>query len=231
MRRQAGAPLIRLFRALASAYRWCAVLSNSTAVACPSKRRDRSPCQRSAHAAAAFPKSPLHTAANSASQRITGVFSDLSLSVLVSKSTISFALGRKVMPTTFFAVHSAQLPCWLGSSRCSWRPSGKPEWGVRERIDPPLPRQCSRRSETGTSAAQVYWENHSNNFNAVDIPTMPVAVIVFPGEIHRAPLTWADRCYHNLIYFNEADNGGHFAAWEQPQLFTTEVRAAFRSLR
>jgi len=84
---------------------------------------------------------------------------------------------------------------------------------------------------SGASAAQIYWEDHSNNFNAVDIPKMPVAVTVFPGEIYRAPRTWAERCYHNLIYFHEADNGGHFAAWEQPQLFTQEVRAAFRALR
>lgn len=84
---------------------------------------------------------------------------------------------------------------------------------------------------SGASAAQIYWEDHSNNFNAVDIATMPVAVTVFPGEIYRAPRSWAERCYHNLIYFHEADNGGHFAAWEQPHLFTQEVRAAFRPLR
>ncbi|RCW87900.1 epoxide hydrolase family protein [Phyllobacterium bourgognense] len=84
---------------------------------------------------------------------------------------------------------------------------------------------------TGASAAQIYWEDHSNNFNAVDIATMPVAVSVFPGEIYCAPRTWAERCYHNLIYFNEVEDGGHFAAWEQPRLFTEEVRNAFRSLR
>jgi pimeloyl-ACP methyl ester carboxylesterase len=84
---------------------------------------------------------------------------------------------------------------------------------------------------TGASAAQIYWEDHSNNFNAVDIAKMPVAVSVFPGEIYCAPRTWAERCYHNLIYFNEVDDGGHFAAWEQPQLFTREVRNAFRTLR
>ncbi|WP_271899544.1 epoxide hydrolase family protein [Candidatus Phyllobacterium onerii] len=84
---------------------------------------------------------------------------------------------------------------------------------------------------TGASAAQIYWEDHSNNFNAVDIATMPVAVSVFPGEIYCAPRTWAERCYHNLVYFNEVEDGGHFAAWEQPQLFTQEVRNAFRSLR
>lgn len=84
---------------------------------------------------------------------------------------------------------------------------------------------------SGTSAAQIYWEDHSNNFNAVNIADIPVAVTVFPGEIYRAPRSWAERCYRNLIYFNETDDGGHFAAWEQPALFSEEVRAAFRSLR
>jgi pimeloyl-ACP methyl ester carboxylesterase len=86
-------------------------------------------------------------------------------------------------------------------------------------------------TESGTSAAQIYWEDHSNNFNAVDIADLPVAVTVFPGEIFCAPRSWAERCYHNLIYFHEAKTGGHFAAWEQPEIFTEEVRAAFRSLR
>jgi pimeloyl-ACP methyl ester carboxylesterase len=74
------------------------------------------------------------------------------------------------------------------------------------------------------------WENNANNFNAVDI-SMPAAITVFPGEIYRAPRSWAERSYHKLIYFNEVDKGGHFAAWEQPELFNTEIRAAFRSLR
>jgi pimeloyl-ACP methyl ester carboxylesterase len=60
---------------------------------------------------------------------------------------------------------------------------------------------------------------------------LPVAVTVFPGEIYRAPKSWTQRAYRNLIYFNEVDKGGHFAAWEQPQLFSEELRAAFRSLR
>jgi pimeloyl-ACP methyl ester carboxylesterase len=86
-------------------------------------------------------------------------------------------------------------------------------------------------TRSGASAARIYWEDHSNNFNAVEIPELPVAVTVFPGEIYRAPKSWAQRCYKNLVYFSEASNGGHFAAWEQPELFTQEVRAAFRSLR
>ncbi|TCS17492.1 epoxide hydrolase family protein [Caulobacter sp. BK020] len=84
---------------------------------------------------------------------------------------------------------------------------------------------------TGASAARIYWEDHTNNFNARGIIDLPVAVSVFPGEIFRAPRTWAERCYRDLIYFHEASNGGHFAAWEQPALFAEEVRAAFRSLR
>ena len=86
-------------------------------------------------------------------------------------------------------------------------------------------------TQTAASAARIYWEDHSNNFNAVSIPALPVAVSVFPGEIYQAPRTWTERCYGNLVYFNEVDKGGHFASWEQPALFTAEVRAAFRSMR
>jgi pimeloyl-ACP methyl ester carboxylesterase len=85
-------------------------------------------------------------------------------------------------------------------------------------------------TNTGGSSARLYWENNANNFNAVDI-SLPAAITVFPGEISRAPKSWAQRAYHNLIYFHEADRGGHFAAWEQPKLFSEELRAAFRPLR
>ncbi|GLV61093.1 multidrug MFS transporter [Dictyobacter sp. S3.2.2.5] len=85
-------------------------------------------------------------------------------------------------------------------------------------------------TNTGTSAARLYWENNANNFNAVNI-SIPSAVTVFPGEIYRAPRSWTERAYHNLIYFNEVNKGGHFAAWEVPELFAAEIRAAFRSLR
>ncbi len=85
-------------------------------------------------------------------------------------------------------------------------------------------------TNTGTTGAQLYWENNANNFNAVDI-SIPAAITVFPGEIYRTPKSWAERAYHKLIYFNVVDNGGHFASWEQPELFSAEVRAAFRSLR
>ena len=61
--------------------------------------------------------------------------------------------------------------------------------------------------------------------------TIPVAVSVFPGEQYEAPLSWTEKAYPNLIYYNKLEKGGHFAAWEQPQLFSEEMRAAFKSLR
>jgi pimeloyl-ACP methyl ester carboxylesterase len=90
-------------------------------------------------------------------------------------------------------------------------------------------------TNTGASSARLYWENNNNNFNAVEQKTaqisIPVAITVFPGEIYQAPKTWAQRSYHNLIYFNEVNKGGHFAQWEQPQLFAEEMRAAFKKVR
>jgi pimeloyl-ACP methyl ester carboxylesterase len=86
-------------------------------------------------------------------------------------------------------------------------------------------------TNTGISAARLYWENKADFFNAKPI-TIPFAITVFPDELYQAPQTWAERAYpHNLLYYNKVDKGGHFAAWEQPQLFSQEIRAAFRSLR
>jgi pimeloyl-ACP methyl ester carboxylesterase len=85
-------------------------------------------------------------------------------------------------------------------------------------------------TNTGVSASRLYWEYKGGFFNTKGV-SIPVAVSVFPSEQYQAPRTWAERAYPNLIYFNEVDRGGHFAAWEQPDLFATEIRAAFRSLR
>jgi pimeloyl-ACP methyl ester carboxylesterase len=85
-------------------------------------------------------------------------------------------------------------------------------------------------TNTGVSAARLYWEYRGGFFNAKGV-SIPVAVTVFPGEQYQAPRSWAEQAYPNLIYFNEVDRGGHFAAWEEPELFSAEVRAAFSSLR
>jgi len=92
-------------------------------------------------------------------------------------------------------------------------------------------------TNSATSAGRLYWENGARGSvisagaqKTAEI-SLPVAITVFPEDVYRPPETWARRAYRNLIYFNEVDKGGHFAAWEQPQLFSEELRAAFRSLR
>jgi pimeloyl-ACP methyl ester carboxylesterase len=85
-------------------------------------------------------------------------------------------------------------------------------------------------TNTAISSARLYWENKVNLYLPANV-SIPAAVTAFPGESFQAPRSWAEQAYHKLIYFHKADKGGHFAAWEQPQTFSEEVRAAFRSLR
>jgi pimeloyl-ACP methyl ester carboxylesterase len=90
-------------------------------------------------------------------------------------------------------------------------------------------------TNTGASSSRFYWENNNNNFSAAAQKTneikVPVAITVFPHEIYRAPESWSRQAYPSLFYFHEVAKGGHFAAWEQPELFSAEIRAAFKSLR
>jgi pimeloyl-ACP methyl ester carboxylesterase len=88
---------------------------------------------------------------------------------------------------------------------------------------------------TGASAARSYWEiGRAQALAAGQVPPevkLPVGFTVFPGEVFRAPRSWVEKSYPSLTYYNQVDKGGHFAAWEEPELLTTEIRAAFRSLR
>jgi len=91
-------------------------------------------------------------------------------------------------------------------------------------------------TNSAISSGRIYWENAGRMLIGASAMktseiTVPVAVTVFPGEIYQAPESWSRRAYHNLVYFHEADKGGHFAAWEEPELFAEEMRAAFKSLR
>jgi pimeloyl-ACP methyl ester carboxylesterase len=92
-------------------------------------------------------------------------------------------------------------------------------------------------TNSATSAGRLYWENGSRGSVIVAAAqktgeiSLPVAITVFPDDVYRAPETWARRAYRNLVYFHEVDKGGHFAAWEQPELFSAELRAAFKLLR
>src|SRR5512145_2906997 len=85
-------------------------------------------------------------------------------------------------------------------------------------------------TNTGVSTSRLYWEYKGGFFNAKGV-SIPVAVSVFPGEQYEAPRSWTERAYPKLVHYNKLEKGGHFAAWEQPQLFATEIRAAFRTLR
>jgi pimeloyl-ACP methyl ester carboxylesterase len=86
-------------------------------------------------------------------------------------------------------------------------------------------------TNTAVSSARIYWENKKYTFFAPKNVSIPVAVSAFPDEVIQTPRSWTEQAYPNLIYYNKVDKGGHFAAWEQPQLFSEEIRAAFRSLR
>jgi pimeloyl-ACP methyl ester carboxylesterase len=91
-------------------------------------------------------------------------------------------------------------------------------------------------TNSAASSAKIYWENREANLTSAasqktDEISVPVAITVFPAEIYRAPETWARRAFRNLTYFHQADKGGHFAAWEYPDVFASELRAAFHSLR
>jgi pimeloyl-ACP methyl ester carboxylesterase len=85
-------------------------------------------------------------------------------------------------------------------------------------------------TNTGVSSSRLYWENKLGFFDVKGV-NVPAAVSVFPNEIFRAPRSWVEKAYPNLSYFNELDEGNHFAAWQEPETFTNEVRAAFKSLR
>jgi pimeloyl-ACP methyl ester carboxylesterase len=85
-------------------------------------------------------------------------------------------------------------------------------------------------TNTGVSSGRIYRENKLGFFDAKGV-SVPVAVSVFPDDICPAPRSWVEQAYPKLIHFNELDKGGHFAAWEQPELFVSEVRTGFRSLR
>ena len=129
----------------------------------------------------------------------------------------------------------AGLAAWMYEKFAQWSDSD----GVPERV---LTRDEMLNditlywlTNTGASSSRFYWENNNNNFSADAQKThdikVPVAITVFPHEIYKAPKSWSQQAYPSLYYYNQVSKGGHFAAWEQPQLFAEEVRAAFHSVR
>ncbi|KVL35556.1 multidrug MFS transporter [Burkholderia territorii] len=127
------------------------------------------------------------------------------------------------------------LAAWMYEKFAQWSDSG----GVPERV---LTKDEMLNditlywlTNTGASSSRFYWENNNNNFSSVAQKTrdikVPVAISVFPHEIYRAPKTWSEQAYPSLYYYHAVSKGGHFAAWEQPQLFAEELRAAFKPVR
>ena len=89
-------------------------------------------------------------------------------------------------------------------------------------------------TNTAVSSARLYWDNNVTSkagFFDVKGVSLPMVVTVFPDEIYAAPRSWAERAYPKMIYYNRHDKGGHFAAWEQPQLLSEDLRVGFRPLR
>ncbi|WP_010489062.1 epoxide hydrolase family protein [Pseudomonas sp. S9] len=129
----------------------------------------------------------------------------------------------------------AGTAAWMYEKFAAWTDSnGKPE-RVLTRDEMLDDISLYWLTNSGASSSRFYWENNNNNFSAAAQRTseikVPVAITVFPHEIYRAPKSWAQRAYPTLSYFSEVSKGGHFAAWEQPQLFSEELRKAFRPLR
>ncbi|WP_438618229.1 epoxide hydrolase family protein [Oryzifoliimicrobium ureilyticus] len=127
------------------------------------------------------------------------------------------------------------LAAWIYEKFAQWSDSD----GVPERV---LSRDEMLNDITlywltnaGASSSRFYWENNNNNFSSETQKTkeikVPVAITAFPKEIYKAPESWSRQAYPSLVYYSQAAKGGHFAAWEQPQVFAEELRAAFRSMR
>ena len=86
-------------------------------------------------------------------------------------------------------------------------------------------------TNTGVSAARLYWERRKLSFFTPKNVKLPVAVSAFPDELYQSTRSWAERAYQNLVYYKKRDKGGHFAAWEQPKALCEDIRAGFKSLR
>jgi pimeloyl-ACP methyl ester carboxylesterase len=171
------------------------------------------------------------------SDREQATYDELSAAAKMGNRSYAVMMGTRPQTVGYAITDSpAGLAAWMlghpGFSKWTYD-SSDPEKSPDEVLDDV---SLYWLTNTATSAGRLYWE-YGGRSPALAAPEMtaqialPVAITVFPGEGYRAPETWARRAYRNLIYFNEVDRGGHFAAWEQPELFSAELRAAFRSLR
>jgi pimeloyl-ACP methyl ester carboxylesterase len=149
---------------------------------------------------------------------------------------VAYALEMGTRPQTLYGIADSPvgLAAWiLDHDMASYELiarvfAGQPEGLTRDDILDNITHYWL--TNTGISAGRIYWENKLGFYDVKDVQ-VPVAVSIFPDEIDAAPRSWVERAYPNLIHYNKVDKGGHFAAWEQPQRLSEEVRTGFRSLR
>jgi pimeloyl-ACP methyl ester carboxylesterase len=152
------------------------------------------------------------------------------------KKGLSYAQEMSLRPQTLYAIADSPvgLAAWMLDHDAASQAliarvfEGKPEGLTRDDVLDNI--SLYWFTNTAVSSARLYWESKLAFFAPKHV-TIPTAVSLFPDEIYAAPRSWAERAYPNLIHFNTLDRGGHFAAWEQPQLFSEELRTAFRPLR
>ena len=154
----------------------------------------------------------------------------------VYKKGIGYALEMATRPQTLYGIADSPvgLAAWfLDHDDCSYEMISRVFDGEHEGLtrDDVLDNiTLAWLTNTPTSSSRLYWENKFGFFAPKGV-TIPVAVSAFPEEVCTMPRTWAERAYPKLMYYNKLDKGGHFAAWEQPELFVAELRAGFKSLR
>jgi pimeloyl-ACP methyl ester carboxylesterase len=172
------------------------------------------------------------------SEKERATFDALSASAKMGNRSYAVMMGTRPQTIGYAITDSpAGLAAWMlghpGFSHWTYS-SNDPEKSPDEVLDDVT---LYWLTNSATSSARLYWEYGGGRSPALAAGertaeiSLPVAISVFPKESYRAPETWARRAYRNLIYFHEVDRGGHFAAWEQPELFSAELRAAFRPLR
>src|SRR5215203_4593739 len=152
------------------------------------------------------------------------------------KKGLGYAQEMSLRPQTLYAIADSPvgLAAWMLDHDAASQAliarvfEGKPEGLTRDDVLDNV--SLYWFTNTAVSSARLYWESKLAFFAPKNV-TIPTAISVFPDEIYAAPRSWAERAYPNLIHYNTLERGGHFAAWEQPQLFSDELRAAFRSLR
>ena len=156
------------------------------------------------------------------------------------KKSLGYALEMANRPQTLYAIADSPvgMAAWLlDHDARSYEMIARAVAGQREGLtrDDVLDNiTLTWLTNTGISSARLYWERlNSGGFGFFNVKgvSIPVAVSAFPDELYQAPRSWAERAYPKLVYYNKLDKGGHFAAWEQPQLLVSDLRAAFKSLR